>query len=94
MDIKYTISTCYGDSATYHRSVRSFQQVAWERNKPFYVGQFEGLKQFVDPEDYGLLKITMCAPEWFHLRHGEYAYSKDAYKNDGEDVLENERVSY
>ena len=30
------------------------------------------------------LKITMCAPEWFHLRHGQYAYPKDVYKNDGE----------
>lgn len=26
----------------------------------------------------------MCAPEWYHLRHGEYAYPKDVYKNDGE----------
>jgi len=26
----------------------------------------------------------MCAPEWFHLRHGEYAYDKDVYKNDAE----------
>ena len=25
----------------------------------------------------------MAAPEWFHLRHGEYAYPKDVYKNDG-----------
>ena len=25
----------------------------------------------------------MAAPEWFHLRHGEYAYPKDVYANDG-----------
>lgn len=25
----------------------------------------------------------MAAPEWFHLRHGEFAYPKDVYKNDG-----------
>ncbi len=25
----------------------------------------------------------MAAREWFHLRHGEYAYPKDMYKNDG-----------
>lgn len=26
----------------------------------------------------------MCAPEWFHLRHGDYAYPKDVYASDGE----------
>ena len=26
--------------------------------------------------------MTLCAPEWFHLRHGAYAYG-DVYKNDG-----------
>ena len=25
----------------------------------------------------------MAAPEWFHLRPGEFAYPKDVYKNDG-----------
>lgn len=25
----------------------------------------------------------MCAPEWYHLRHGEYAFNKEVYKNDG-----------
>ena len=29
------------------------------------------------------IKITMAAPEWFHLRHGRYAYPSDVYKNDG-----------
>ena len=27
--------------------------------------------------------MTMAAPEWFHLRHGEFAYPKDVYSNDG-----------
>lgn len=58
-------------------------QAKVERDKPFYVSQFEGLKKFVNADEYGLLKITMCAPEWFHLRHGEYAYSKDVYRDDG-----------
>lgn len=26
----------------------------------------------------------MCAPEFFHLRHGEYSYPKNVYANDGQ----------
>jgi len=26
----------------------------------------------------------MCAPEWYHLRHGQYAYDKSVYANDDE----------
>ena len=53
------------------------------RTKPFYVEHFEALKALTKPEEHGRLKLTMCAPEWFHLRHGEYAYDKNVYKNDG-----------
>ena len=28
----------------------------------------------------------MAAPEWFHLRHGEFAYAKEVYSNDGTPV--------
>ncbi|KAH9928927.1 uncharacterized protein B0H18DRAFT_1117740 [Fomitopsis serialis] len=31
-------------------------------------------------EEHKNLKITMCAPEWFHLRHGPYAYPKSVYR--------------
>ncbi|KAI0699462.1 UROD/MetE-like protein [Cytidiella melzeri] len=55
-----------------------------KRTKPFYVPQFEQLKAFTKPEEHAGLKITMCAPEWYHLRHGEYAYDKNIYKNDAE----------
>ncbi|KAF7799983.1 hypothetical protein EIP86_011226 [Pleurotus ostreatoroseus] len=55
-----------------------------ERTKPFYVPQYEALKKLTKPEEHKNLKITMCAPEWFHLRHGEYAYPKDVYKTDEE----------
>ena len=34
-------------------------------------------------QEHKNLKITMAAPEWFHIRHGEHAYPKDVYKNDG-----------
>ncbi|TDL28618.1 UROD/MetE-like protein [Rickenella mellea] len=53
-----------------------------KRTKPFYKAQFEGLKKFTTPEEHGSLKVTICAPEWFHLRHGEYAYDHKVYKND------------
>lgn len=52
--------------------------------KSGYLPQFEELKKFVDPEDIPNIKMTMAAPEWFHLRHGQHAYSKDVYSNDEE----------
>ncbi|TBU22674.1 UROD/MetE-like protein [Dichomitus squalens] len=55
-----------------------------KRTKQFYVPQYEALKALTAPEEHKSLKITMAAPEWFHLRHGEYAYPKDVYKNDEE----------
>ncbi|KAM5537808.1 hypothetical protein V8D89_008576 [Ganoderma adspersum] len=55
-----------------------------KRTKPFYVPQFEALKALTAPEEHKNLKITVAAPEWFHLRHGEFAYPKDVYKNDEE----------
>ncbi|KAI0082201.1 UROD/MetE-like protein [Panus rudis PR-1116 ss-1] len=54
------------------------------RTKPFYIPQFEALKKLTKPEEHKSLKITMCAPEWFHLRHGPYAYPKEVYNNDEE----------
>ncbi|KAI0655349.1 UROD/MetE-like protein [Cubamyces menziesii] len=55
-----------------------------KRTKPFYVPQYEALKALTTPEEHKNIKITMAAPEWFHLRHGEYAYPKDVYNNDEE----------
>ncbi|KAL5534368.1 hypothetical protein ACEPAG_830 [Sanghuangporus baumii] len=55
-----------------------------KRTKPFYIDQFQALKASTKPEEHKSLKLTMCAPEWYHLRHGEYAYPKDVYKNDDE----------
>jgi methionine synthase II (cobalamin-independent) len=28
--------------------------------------------------------MTLAAPQWFHLRHGEHSYPKDVYANDNE----------
>ncbi|GJJ09543.1 hypothetical protein Clacol_003766 [Clathrus columnatus] len=55
-----------------------------KRTKPFYKDQFLGLAKFVPPEEVKNIKLTMCVPHWFHLRHGPYAYPKDVYKNDEE----------
>ncbi|CCM03246.1 uncharacterized protein FIBRA_05372 [Fibroporia radiculosa] len=54
------------------------------RKTPFYVNDFTSLKALTLPEEHNRLKVTMCAPEWFHLRHGEYTYSKAVYQNDEE----------
>ncbi|EKM58757.1 uncharacterized protein PHACADRAFT_248829 [Phanerochaete carnosa HHB-10118-sp] len=54
------------------------------RTQPFYVSQFEALKALTTPEEHSRIKITICAPEWYHLRHGEYAYPKSVYANDDE----------
>lgn len=35
-------------------------------------------------QEHKNLKITMCAPEWFHLRHGPYSYDTSVYQNDEE----------
>jgi len=53
-----------------------------KRNKPLYKDQFEGLKKFVSADEVKNLKLTLCAPEWFHLRHGEHAYNRGVYEND------------
>ncbi|KAH9949136.1 hypothetical protein B0H21DRAFT_729685 [Amylocystis lapponica] len=55
-----------------------------KRTKAFYIEQYESLKAITAPEEHKNIKITICAPEWFHLRHGPHAYPKDVYKNDDE----------
>lgn len=38
--------------------------------KSGYLPQFEALKKLVQPEEVKNIKLTLVAPEWFHLRHG------------------------
>jgi len=52
--------------------------------KSGYVGQFEALKKLVKEEEVKNIKLTLAAPEWFHLRHGEHAYDNKFYANDEE----------
>ncbi|KAI6044717.1 UROD/MetE-like protein [Pisolithus marmoratus] len=44
-----------------------------------YLPQFEALKALVQPEEVKNIKLTLAAPEWFHLRHGEHAFRAGVY---------------
>lgn len=50
-----------------------------------YTDQFDYLKGLVPEEKWKDLKLTLAAPNWYHLRYKEgKAYPKDVYKNDDE----------
>ncbi|CAI6332746.1 unnamed protein product [Periconia digitata] len=50
-----------------------------------YLAQFEYLKTLVDKSRWGEIKVTITAPNWYHLRYVEgKAYPRDVYENDGE----------
>ncbi|KAL2357306.1 hypothetical protein BJ546DRAFT_438579 [Cryomyces antarcticus] len=50
-----------------------------------YIGQFEYLKTLVPKERWGDIKMTLAAPEWYHMRYREgRAYPKDVYLSDEE----------
>ncbi|KAJ8083929.1 hypothetical protein PM082_002696 [Marasmius tenuissimus] len=56
-----------------------------KRTKPFYVDQFKFTKSVVPPEDVENIKVNVCAPTWFHQRHGsDQTYDLNVYKNDDE----------
>ncbi|EWC45398.1 hypothetical protein DRE_00797 [Drechslerella stenobrocha 248] len=42
-----------------------------------YVQQYDYIKSKLQPGEN--VKMTLAAPEWFHLRHGEHAYSASVY---------------
>ncbi|GAA5853687.1 hypothetical protein JCM8547_007413 [Rhodosporidiobolus lusitaniae] len=50
-----------------------------ERKKQMYRPEFEFMKANVRPEEVASVKITLAAPEWYHLRHGEHAFDKSVY---------------
>jgi methionine synthase II (cobalamin-independent) len=53
--------------------------------KSTYVGQVEYLKTLLPQERWGDIKLTMAAPNWYHLRYVDgKAYPKDVYANDKE----------
>ena len=50
-----------------------------------YTDQFDYLKSCVPAEKAGELKLTLAAPNWYHLRYKQgKAYPTDVYKNDDE----------
>ncbi|EKG20409.1 hypothetical protein MPH_02335 [Macrophomina phaseolina MS6] len=53
--------------------------------KSTYVDQVEYLKTLVPKERWGNIKLTLAAPNWYHLRYREgQAYPTDVYDNDDE----------
>ena len=50
-----------------------------------YIDQFEYLKKLVPEDRVGDIKMTLAAPEWYHLRYVEgKAYPSNVYANDEE----------
>ncbi|KAG9768301.1 hypothetical protein ABEF93_006537 [Exophiala dermatitidis] len=50
-----------------------------------YTAQFDFLKSLVPQSKWKDLKLTLAAPNWYHLRYKEgKAYPKEVYKNDDE----------
>ncbi|BGP57470.1 hypothetical protein JCM8202v2_005114 [Rhodotorula sphaerocarpa] len=49
------------------------------RDKPMYRPEFEFLKSLVQPDEVRNLKITLAAPEWYHLRHMDNAFDSNVY---------------
>ncbi|TNY19633.1 hypothetical protein DMC30DRAFT_417702 [Rhodotorula diobovata] len=54
------------------------------RNRPMYRPEFEYTASLVKPEEVKNVKITLAAPEWYHLRHGEHAFDRSVYSTDEE----------
>ena len=50
-----------------------------------YIDQYNYLKQITPQEQHGRIKMTLAAPNWYHLRYKEgKAYPKDVYATDEE----------
>ncbi|CAK4034192.1 hypothetical protein MYCFIDRAFT_28292 [Lecanosticta acicola] len=53
--------------------------------KSTYIGQYEYLKSITPKDRHGEIKMTLAAPNWYHLRYREgQAYPKDVYTSDEE----------
>ncbi|KAF5385436.1 hypothetical protein D9757_005342 [Collybiopsis confluens] len=56
-----------------------------KRTKPFYVEEFKALKRVVPEQDVERIKINVCAPTWWHHRHGStLSYDTNIYRTDDE----------
>lgn len=50
-----------------------------------YIAQYEFLKSITPKERHGEIKMTLAAPNWYHLRYKEgQAYPKEVYGSDEE----------
>lgn len=62
-------------------------KISRKQGESAYMREFAYLKTLVPPEEVKNLKITLAAPEWFHLRHLDHAFkgvydSTSAYLSD------------
>ncbi|KAE8146362.1 UROD/MetE-like protein [Aspergillus avenaceus] len=50
-----------------------------------YIDEFKYVASLVPPEEVKNIKLTLAAPNWYHLRYKEgYAYPKEVYATDDE----------
>lgn len=53
--------------------------------KSSYIEEFEYMKSSVPESEWGSIKLTLAAPNWYHFRYKEgLAYPKDVYASDEE----------
>lgn len=53
--------------------------------KSTYIPEYEYMKSVTRKEQWGEIKMTLAAPEWYHLRYTPgKAYPKDVYASDEE----------
>ncbi|KAF2153885.1 UROD/MetE-like protein [Myriangium duriaei CBS 260.36] len=53
--------------------------------KSSYIDQFEYMKTLLPKEEWGNIKLTLAAPNWYHFRYKEgKAYPADVYSSDKE----------
>lgn len=59
-------------------------QISHSGTSPF-LPELQYLQSITPESEHSKLKLTMPAPEWYHLRYKEgRAYTKDVYQNDEE----------
>ena len=71
-------------SALAHALSNSEQGKIRRPSSGIYISQFQFLKSLLPADEVKHAKVTICPPEWMHVRHRERAYDHSVYANDGE----------
>lgn len=88
---KVSLIVSYADIAAFmetnenpDETVVCTSKISHSGTSPF-LPELKYLQSITAKEDHHKLKLTMPAPEWYHLRYKEgRAYTKDVYQNDEE----------